>query len=234
MKHLIRAFILFLLLGAVFYGGAFNRATVDLSSNLMRAFSLPYLYARILFTRADIYGELSGLSRENRDLRARVLALSAGIGPDNPGYSSVKVLLVYPFNNKSRVTVAAGTEAGVKEGAAARVSENIYLGLVTRAGGTWSEVTTVFDENRKLPVKIGETGVAGLLQGGAALTVGLIGKSQRIKPGDVVYTASRDLPFGLVVGEVTSVRESQTDSFLEAEVTAPYDPRDLNDVLISL
>ena len=233
MKHLIRALILFLLLGAVFYGGALNRATIDLSSNLMRAFSLPYLYVRLLLTRADIYGELAGMSRENRDLRARVLALSSGVAPEKPGFLPAKVLLAYPFNNKSRVTISAGTGAGVKEGAAVFVSENIFLGQVIKTGDKWGEVATVFDENRKLPVKIGEAGVAGLLQGGSELTVGLIGKSKKIKPGDVVYLASRDLPYGPVVGEISSVREDQAGSFLEAEVAAPYDPRDLNEVLVS-
>jgi len=60
----------------------------------------------------------------------------------------------------------------------------------------------------------------------------MIDKTKNPAIGDKVYLASRDLPYGLVVGEIRSIRDGEGGVFKEADVAPPYALGDLSEVLV--
>lgn len=233
MRYLVFSILCFLLLGAVFYGGAFARSTHTVIGQMKAAFALPLSLVKGALLRSDITRELSLLALENQSLRAEILALKEHFPSSQTPLIAAKVYALYPLNNKSVLTLAAGRHSGIREGAAVLAAKNIVLGKVVGVGDDWSEVQTVFDPAHDIPVRIGGSGTSGLLRGGAAMTVTLIAKGKAIVAGDAVYAVSKELPYGLMVGTIAEIRERPGEAFFDATVAVPYAMNDLTTVFVT-
>ncbi len=232
MRYLIIVCVTVFLLGAIFYGGVFARATNSLVGQVKSAFALPFLFVKGAFLRLDIAKELSDTHLENQSLRAELLARKNDFPRHDAPLIAAKVYALYPLNDKSVVTIVGGASMGIREGAAVLAAKGIFLGQVVRVGNDWSEVRTVFDPTHDIPVRIGSSAVNGLLRGGASPVVTLIARVKPIVVGDPVYATSRDLPYGLVVGSVSEVRENPGAAFVEASLVLPYSLHDLSTVFV--
>lgn len=233
MRYIFFSILCFLLLGAVFYGGAFARATHTVFGEVQSAFASPFLLVKSGFLRLDIARELRSLALENQSLRAELLAVKEDFPRFAAPFIAAKVYALYPLNNKSVLTLAGGKTAGIREGAAVLAAKNIVLGKVVGVGDDWSEVQTVFDATHDIPVRIGKSGTSGLLKGGAALTVTLIAKGKNIAVGDAVYAVSKELPYGLMVGTIAEIHENPGAAFFDATLAVPYTMNDLTTVFVT-
>lgn len=167
------------------------------------------------------------------DLQNIINALEQGIAlPAGGAYLPAKVFALYPFNVKSRVYITVGDDHHVRVGQAVVISKTTLVGVVARTRSDQSEVVTLYDPTFSLPVKIGKDEVNGLLYGGVSPRVGLIDKTKHIGAGDRIVSASKDLPYGLVVGSVGAVSEDAAGAFFEATVDVPYVLKDLTTVFI--
>lgn len=233
MRYIFFSILCFLLLGAMFYGGVFARATHTVFGEIRSAFATPYLLVKSGFLRLNIARELRSLARENQSLRAELFAAKEDFPGSDAPLIAAKVYALYPLNNKSILTLAAGKNFGIREGAAVLVAKNIVLGKIVNAGDDWSEVRTVFDPNHDIPVRIGKSGTSGLLKGGAALMVTLIAKGKNVTVGDAVYAVSKELPYGLTVGTIAEIHENPGAAFFDATLAVPYTMNDLTTVFVT-
>lgn len=145
-----------------------------------------------------------------------------------PGF----VYSVYPFNLKNEISVDVGSVAGVRLGGAAISTDGVLVGKTISMTYDSSVVRTIFDPNFELPVYIGKTSVPALLKGGPNPTITLIPKSSIIDAGEVVYSSSKDFPFGLVLGELGPVKVSGTNVFYEGDLRLSYNLADLRIVYL--
>jgi cell shape-determining protein MreC len=226
--------IIFLILGAIFLDSSFSVSSLSIVSQVKSSFSVPFLFFKNMFLSADLTDLLVKANLENKSLRADIVRLSLGIKPDTGRTISAKVYASYPFNDKSLIVLARGISDGIIVGDVVLASRNIFLGQVISVGDSWSEVRTIFDISKSIPVRIGAYGVSGLLVGGATPLISMIDKTREINIHDSVYIASRGLPYGLVIGEVGSINDQGAGAFKSADLLLDYSLQALEEVLVSL
>ena len=175
---------------------------------------------------ADIKIRLAELQRENADLKAQLL-----IEKINPG-DSVMVYSSYPFNNRSEIAIAAGSDKGVSEGDIVTYGENILIGKVKTVTPEVSIVTTVFDPSFETAVRIGESAADALLRGGNELTLNLIAPTAILEEGAPVYTASPDFPYGLTLGKLKNIERGEDGIYKKVRVEPAFEIKTLKDVLL--
>lgn len=151
----------------------------------------------------------------------------------NPQFLSAPVFSSYPFNSKKEITIAAGEVNGLKPKMAV-LADGFFLGIVVRVYKNYSTVKTVFDLSFEMPVKIGQDGIAGLMKGGALPKVELIPRESSVKNGDGVYSASAEVPFGLLMGDLGELAAERGDVWIDAPLKIPYDVKGLKAVSVIL
>lgn len=234
MKQIVKALFFILVIGLIFYDGSDLGKSESFPSQFRSALYLPALAVKNILGNSSLASRVAKLELENKGLRSQKDMLSKGISFSKTNAIIAKVHASYPFNNKNAITIAAGKSVGVEPGDAVFVSDGIFLGTVSRADDSWSEVSTVFDINRKLPVRIGGRGVPALLTGGNTIKVSMIDKSKEVAEGEAVYTASRDLPYGVTIGSLKNIRDNSVGAFKEADVEPPYSILDLSEVYVEI
>ena len=115
------------------------------------------------------------------------------------------------------------------------VMGSVLVGQVTDAFKEYSTVRLIGSPGWQIPVRIGEHGAPGLLIGGSAIRVDMIPQNKKIRPGDAVISASAELPYGLLIGTVESVRPDVSPGiFQNAIIRLSYDPADITALTIVL
>jgi rod shape-determining protein MreC len=186
-----------------------------------------------IFSLPSILDEVIALKKENSELRGELVSLKNSYSlPQDPQYMHSRVFSLYPFNIKNRIYINLGGNGGIIAGQPVMFSKTVLLGQVSAVYGDSSEVITIFDPAYSLSVKIGEKGIDGLLSGGVTPEVGLIDRTKQVSTGDEIYSASKDLPYGLLIGTVKSVSEDSTGAFLKAQISLPYALSDVIDVYV--
>lgn len=174
------------------------------------------------------------LAAENDALEAQLAELQvvqAELPTSSPSDVRAMVYSRYPMNFRNELLVNAGSDEGVASGSAV-IFQGMLLGQVMTAFSGTALVRTIFDDDTKMPVRIGSAGVNGLLQGGSDPTVGSIAEGSAVSPGDIVYSAAPGLPYGLPIAQVTATGTSPDDLFEQATLSFPYNVNDIETVLI--
>ncbi len=187
------------------------------------------------YFKTDFYKENISLKLENENLKAQIqkgqifaqqdYGLSLG-----KKYFPARIFSTYPFNVKDVLIIDKGLSQGVKKGMTAVLDESILIGQVNDVFENSSNVRTVFDPDWQISVKIGEEKINGFFQGGNEPKITLIEKE--IKVGDPVFTASKDFPLDLKIGEIKEIREKTKGVFQEAVIEAPYNVNELESIYL--
>ncbi|KKU98622.1 MAG: Cell shape-determining protein MreC, partial [Candidatus Wolfebacteria bacterium GW2011_GWE1_48_7] len=133
---------------------------------------------------------------------------------------AANVFSTYPFNMKDTISVDRGSSDGVANAMVATVADSILLGQVTGVREHSSVVRTIFDSHWQLPVRIGPDNINGLFEGGNDPKVVLVEK--QIKVGDGVFSAAKEFPMGIKIGEIKEIKEEAGGIFKEATIRTPY------------
>ena len=144
--------------------------------------------------------ELDLLRKENSQLKTLLLDRKTK-NELNP----IKVYSSYPFNNAKEIAIASGSEHGIKEGDIVTYGTKTLIGRVKSLSQKSSIVSTIFDQDWEIPVRIGEKEIDALLKGGNSIKAILISKDAPIKPGDLIISAGAGLPYGLAIGTVKEI-----------------------------
>jgi len=164
--------------------------------------------------------ELSYIREKNQQLEIEVLNLREGhLLVDNKKGINAKVFSVYPFADRSKIIVNAGKEQGVEIGSAV-TSGNILVGRVIETARRTSVVQTVFDSRFQIPARIGEAEIDALYTGGMRPKLRIIDTNDPPQYGEIVVSASPELPYGLGIGKILYVsegvmKEAVIEPFLE-------------------
>ncbi|MEK7110276.1 MAG: rod shape-determining protein MreC [Patescibacteria group bacterium] len=189
------------------------------------------------------------LARENTALKTRIaeseaLARTTAVLGDS-AHVPVFVYSRYPFSFKNELLIAAGSENGLVVGVpvflpvvsgASPSPDTVGTILIGKVKGVFkrtASVQTVFDIGFQMAVRIGAAGTDAVLSGGAEPQLTLIPKSSVVVPGEAVYAAAPDLPYGLPIGEVGALRMSANQLFQEAALALSYTGNDLKIVVVS-
>lgn len=177
--------------------------------------------------RAD---ELTLLREENAVLKSQLRNIES-VSPA-PSLANAKVLSTYPLNVKNRITLNLGGYDGVKKGAVVTLQGRVLVGSVVDVFARTSTAKTVYDHKWQTPVRIGEEKIDGLLVGGAEPRVTLIQITKPVAPGDRIYSASKDIPYGIEIGVVRNTREDAGGAFKTASIDLGFNINDLRTVSI--
>ena len=217
MRKIALGFLLLLLVLLIFSNRFFN-LKLNLTSLLNR---LPQNIAE-----TDDSVKVAELEKENKNLKFQLL--NQKIKRAN----TVKVYSAYPFSNRGEIAIAAGRTNGIELGNVITYGDNILIGKITKVFESTSIVTTIFDPSWKSVVRIGEGEVDALLQGGNEPTITFIPIEAEIHDGELVITASQDLPYGLGVGTIKNIRTAPGNAFKEASVESGFQFKELKDASI--
>ncbi len=144
-----------------------------------------------------------------------------------------------PSNLFGQFTIDQGTRGGVSLNDPV-VTEAGVVGWVSAVSSSYSTVTTILSPDTKISAvdKVTrETGIIGCdIQSADANTLKLqyLSVGTKVVAGDVIVTNGIGgvYPRNLIVGTVKSVKRSQTDVSLYAEVTPAVDVKNVRDVMV--
>jgi cell shape-determining protein MreC len=174
------------------------------------------------------------LAAQNDALQAQLATLqivAAQLPTSTPNTIRAMVYSRYPMNFRNELLVNAGVDDGVAVGAAV-MFQGMLIGQVQKVFKNESLVQTIFDNNLKMPVRIGTRGADGLLQGGADPMIGSIARTAVIMPGDIVYSAAPGIPYAQPIAQVVATSTSADSLFQQATLDFPYDINTVETVLI--
>jgi rod shape-determining protein MreC len=174
------------------------------------------------------------LAAENDILKSQLAQLqvvASQLPTSSPSEIRAMVYSRYPLNFKNEILVNAGSESGVVTGAAV-IFQGMLIGQVESVFPNEALVQTIFDNNLKMPVRIGVGGADGLLQGGSDPTVGSIATGATVASGDIVYSAAPGIPYAQPIATVVATSTSADSLFQQATLSFPYDINNIETVLI--
>jgi cell shape-determining protein MreC len=206
-----------------------------LASRFGRAFQAPVVFIQSIFNRVALSRQIQTLQLENQSLRAQLVELLQRpqfVEEGKELYVSASVYSYYPLNVSDELLINAGSEQGIKEGLAVYADKGILLGQVIKVYDKQSVVKTILTPDWEIPVKLGANKVDALYVGGHSPKLTLISKKKVVLGGETVMSASKDLPFGIELGQVGELRETTEGVFREADITIPYQMSDIETVLV--
>ncbi|MDP3046774.1 MAG: rod shape-determining protein MreC [Chloroflexota bacterium] len=189
------------------------------------------------------------LSLEVDDLRARVVRLQEaeienrslreelGFKQAYPAYDLLPAEVVGrdPSNYLQYLQVDKGTADGVRVGAVAVAPQGL-LGRVVAAGSNFCRILLVNDSSSSVNVLLQSSRASGVASGqfGGTLLMKYIPQGEVVRLGDMVLTSGLggNFPKGLVVGQVSQVRQKDIELFQEAVVESLIDFRRLEVVYL--
>ncbi len=174
------------------------------------------------------------LAAQNDVLQAQLATLqtvASQLPTSTPHAIRAMVYSRYPMNFRNELLVNAGANDGVMSGSAV-MFQGMLIGQVQKVFANESLVQTTFDNDLKMPIRIGTSGIDGLLQGGADPMVGSIANTAAIAPGDIVYSAAPGIPYAQPIAEVVATSTSADSLFQQATLSFPYDINNVETVLI--
>ena len=220
MKYFIYSIILIILVTGFLFSGSFlYKPKFELSANMTALFDF-------LGGNSALKTKIRELEIENENLKVEKFNNDLAL-PD-----TVKVYSVYPFNNIKEIAIADGKEGEQKVGQIITYGKNILVGKIKEVFRNHSVVTTIFDPNLKIEVRVGENEADGLFTGGNVLKLSLLSKKADIKEGDIVVTAAKGYPYGLEIGRVKEIRENLSSPLKEAILMPIIQLEDLRNVSV--
>jgi len=148
-------------------------------------------------------------------------------------YQTTRVYSSYPYNDQKVIFIDSGSEQGIKSGMPVAIAPGIAFGYVTDVFPRYSAVRTIFDADFETTVRVGTAEEKALLEGGQNPIVSLI-RDKKIVTGDAIVTAGLQFPYGMEVGKIGTLLESQDTFFRKAEIQLSYNLRNIRKIYVIL
>ena len=195
------------------------RARVDELTTENDRLAVENVQLREELSRAAIYEKLLRYERENADFQYLPADV---IGRDtDPNLHTLRL-------NKGLVD---GVDTGMPI-----VTERGLVGRVVDVGPNWGQVLLLIDNSSAVRARLGQSRAEGVVagRGESALLMDYITQDIQISSGEYVLTSGVGgrVPSGLVIGQVTSVHQSDAALFQQADVRPSVDFSQLEVVLI--
>ena len=179
---------------------------------------------------------------ENERLRELLAFVDGPRFPANFEPVSARVIAQPSNPYNQRVLVAAGSSEGVTEGAPVVTDEGL-VGVVTMVTSGYAQVTLLSDPSMFVSAQDAETEARGDVRAsqsaGAGLILDRVDKELVVEPGDTILTSgwssgeiSSRYPFGIPIGEVTSVGRQDIELYMRIQVEPFVDFDSLSEVVV--
>ena len=112
------------------------------------------------------------------------------------------------------------------------VGGSVLLGQIKEVFANYSVARTIFDQDWKLAVRIGDGRAESLLVGGQDPKLSLLDKQKSLPMLASIYVAAPGFPYGLLVGKVGNIKDSQAGVWREAALEIPYALSELREAVI--
>lgn len=219
-------------------------------------FSLVFIFLALIFFRPFLSSKIrnflegeggdikdESLVFENQNLKAELAQLKEIVNrtpKDREDYEFGFVYARYPFNVKNEVLINVGSNRGITEerpvffGAYSEeeIGKMVLFGSVKKVFKETSLVQTIFSNEWRSEVRVGDKETIAVLEGGSSPTIKLINKDSSIIEGDVIYSADERFPFGLPVGYIKDIGMSSDHLFKEAKLEVPYNLADVGLLMV--
>jgi rod shape-determining protein MreC len=135
--------------------------------------------------------------------------------------------------NQSNVYLNKGFEDGLREGMAVINEEGILVGKILSLHDNSAQVCLSINEDCKFAASFsGQSEALGIVQGnlGLSISMNLIPQEYDISVGDLVISSGleKDIPPGLIIGELSSVTKQSNDIWQEASIEPLYNLSELD------
>ncbi len=185
--------------------------------------------------------ELQSLQQRNRELEAALAAYQSEIvelREIRSDYDRIAAFLKYTRSRENEeflvadvigrdisafnrvIQINRGTRDGLREGMPV-VTEDGLVGRISRVSANASQVTLITDTVSSVNARLLSSRAEGAVQGQVGgLRMTFIDLGTRVQEGDTVITSGLggNFPEGIIIGQVTSVRQAESELFREAEV----------------
>ena len=188
---------------------------------------------------------VSGAEAQRRNAELQAL-LQYRSGDDFPqDFSRERTVAASVLSNpagefEQKIVIAAGSADGIRVYDAVVTGDGL-VGHVSKVLGRQAEVTLLTDPESAVTARDVRTGAIGVLRHGegSALFLDRVPKQLAVREKDLVVTAGRGegrlgsfFPGGIPVGQVTSVGQTDVESFKDVQVQPFVDFSDLDSVLV--
>jgi rod shape-determining protein MreC len=181
-------------------------------------------------------------SSENQRLRELLAFVDGPRFPANFDPVTTRVIAQPSNAYNQRVLVAAGSAEGVKAGAPVVTGDGL-VGVVTKVTSGYAQVTLLTDPSMFVSAQDADTEARGDVRASASAGAGLIldrvDKELVVEPGDTVITSGWSsgkiaslYPFGIPIGEVTSVGRQDIELYMRIQVEPFVDFDSLSEVVV--
>lgn len=137
-----------------------------------------------------------------------------------------------------KVIISKGRQDGIYEDMPVITQEGALVGSISKALDDFSEVFLITSPENSFEIEIQSREIVLAAGRGKGQTVGFTLAPQNIliAPGDLVRTTAQEgkFPKGILVGEVSEIKNNQADAFQEGQITPYFTPRNLNILFIVL
>ena len=170
------------------------------------------------------------LRQENENLRAALDLKEA------EGFELATVKIIGKDISRDSILINKGSKDGIEKDMPIITVEKVLVGKVTTVYDDFSEVMLVSNPEFSFDIQIFEKNIYGVEKGEGSLEsyIDLIPKEKDVLPGDIVLTAVLGgmFPEGLLVGEVRDVKNSDVETFQQAQVSLYLNIDNLDDLLV--
>jgi len=179
------------------------------------------------------YAELEKLRSENTVLRNELNFLQE----NEFTYVAAKVLSRTSIGDSSMYVLNQGTQSGVSAGMAVIYDEGVLLGKIIEAEEFTSIMLPITNQNSLISgLVLNEEQTPGLIRGehNISLRMDFIPQDQQITEGQTVITSGEEtyIPYGVVIGQIISITQSDSDFFQSATIASPLDYHNVQNVII--
>ncbi len=196
--------------------------------------------------------EISGLRKENSDLRIENAKLTAEIGnlgdvqaenetlrtqlgveaSKNWNLQMVRVLSVDRSGQSEHIIIDGGEDQGIIAGQSVIIG-NLLVGQVRDVYKTTSRVRLVTNQQSNVMAMDQNTSAKGLVHGSLeGVVMEEILENESVNVGDVIVCWSSEIPEGLVIGEIRQVEDQPTASTRKVYIETGLNLEDLNYVFV--
>ncbi|MEK7616452.1 MAG: rod shape-determining protein MreC [Patescibacteria group bacterium] len=206
--------------------------------NLSR--QLYFIYAARLSAQENraLKEQIGELFAENAKLRQHLAELEVQVSQkDFLDPKTYNLIAARPIGLLRYLKIDKGEDDGVKVGEAVVFKDN-FIGRIVATSPKSANIQVLADPQSKVAAfSQGTSGRAkGVLLGqfGTELLMDKILHEEKISKGDLVYSEGTEgfLPRGLILGEVTEVRQLADELFKQAKIEQVFDIRDLELVFV--
>ncbi|RME57885.1 hypothetical protein D6779_07720 [Candidatus Parcubacteria bacterium] len=181
-------------------------------------------------TSISPHEELVALKSEVAHLKG-MLGQITPAPPTEEKFIIASVFSSYPFGIKSKFLIDKGARDGIEKGFPV-LFHNFLIGSIADVFDATAVVETIFHTTWQSAVGIGDDMQEGLLVGGIKPQITLIAKSATVQEGDVVFNTAQGFPFAAPLGTIQQLRTSKDGLFFEADLSIPYQPSGVRQVVI--